>query len=78
MRIEGSIQPTPLRNSVGQNRIKTERKSVPTRDSFEPSDPTSRKLALYSIKEKVKAGYYSSDRVAEDISDKLARIFDET
>ena len=33
-------------------------------------------IALDSIRLKVKAGYYSRDSVAEDISDKLAKIFD--
>ena len=47
------------------------------KDSYEPSpvDPNTRNIALDSIKAKIKGGYYNRDNVAEDISDKLAKLF---
>lgn len=76
MRIEGSIQPN-LQNPVSRKGNKEPRKPIPKADTYVPSAPSPRQFALYSIKEKVKSGYYNSDRIAEDISEKLARIFDD-
>jgi hypothetical protein len=47
------------------------------KDSYQPSpvDPQSRNLAIDSIKAKIKAGYYTRDSVMEDVSDKLAKLF---
>jgi hypothetical protein len=48
--------------------------------SSSPADGNAlaRKLALRSIKDKIAAGYYSSNEVAEDLSEKLTQVFKET
>ncbi len=76
MRIEGSIQPN-LQNPASRKGNKELRKPVPKTDTYVPGAPSPRQFALYSIKEKVRSGYYNSDRIAEDISEKLAKIFED-
>lgn len=76
MRIEGSIPPN-LQNPAPRKGTREPRKSTLQADTYVPSAPSPRQFALYSIKEKVKSGYYNSDRIAEDISEKLARIFED-
>ena len=65
----------PLKASKSDNFAKTLQKAQ--KDTYEPAvaDPQSRSIALDSIKAKIKAGYYASDSVIEDVSDKLAKLF---
>ena len=51
---------------------KTEKKE----DSYISAIENSRNIALESIKAKVKSGFYSKKEVMDDISDKLAYLFD--
>ena len=46
-------------------------------DSYEPSNEVDRKKRLLSIRKKIKAGYYNSEEVVEDLSESFAQIFDQ-
>ncbi len=46
-------------------------------DSYEPSNTVDRKKRLLSIRKKIKAGYYNSEEVIEDLSESFAQIFDQ-
>ena len=46
------------------------------KDEYIPSNSPTRNISLDSIKEKIKSGYYDKDEVTDDISDKLAGLFD--
>lgn len=50
-------------------------KLLSDKDQYIPSI-AARTLAMDSIRQKVKSGFYSSDMVAEDISDKFAKLFE--
>lgn len=47
------------------------------KDSYEPDKAKNRIKFLSSIKKKVKAGYYSSKDVVDDLSDSFAKAFNE-
>jgi len=53
-------------------------KSVQRADSVEISSKNteSRALLIEAVKARIKSGFYSRDAVAEDVSDKLAKLFD--
>ncbi len=40
------------------------------------SSKDTRSLLLDSVRSRIRSGYYSRDSVADDISDKLSRLFD--
>jgi hypothetical protein len=75
MRIEGLATQLYLQQTAKKAGKETSQPEKSKKDQYVPSLP-SRSMALESIKQKVKSGYYSSDAVAEDISDKLAKLFD--
>jgi hypothetical protein len=78
MRIEGMDSVSILENR--RKKPGPVAKSVITSrdsDTYVPSNMNVRTLALESIKAKVKSGYYNSEKIAEDISDKLAKYLDE-
>lgn len=45
-------------------------------DSVELSSKNSSNIVLDSIRAKIKSGFYNSESVADDVSDKLAGLFD--
>ncbi|OGS33368.1 MAG: hypothetical protein A2293_08835 [Elusimicrobia bacterium RIFOXYB2_FULL_49_7] len=58
----------PIRNSHNaEDRIELSKNAV----SLPASD-----LTIQAIKDKIKGGYYQSEQVMDDISDKLAKLFD--
>jgi anti-sigma28 factor (negative regulator of flagellin synthesis) len=67
-----------LRNTVRQKSADKPpaRAAGPVRDTFEPSTEAGRAAKLAEIKQRIKAGYYSSNEVAEDLSDSFAKVFD--
>lgn len=78
MRVESTTASNIYRSALK----KTGRKRKATPDVPPKADSaaakisiSSRSLALESIKEKIKSGYYNRDDVAEDISDKLSKLF---
>ena len=77
MRIESVSSEYYLNNITNKNKAKAVPKTV-VKDEYIPSSniPDARNIALSSIKAKIKSGYYNSESVLEDVSDKLARLFD--
>lgn len=54
-------------------------KSILRADSFVQSTiPDDREILLQAIKNKIKAGFYSSNAVADDLSHGFAKILDES
>jgi hypothetical protein len=53
-------------------------KSGPLTDTVEISSKNteSRALLIEAVKARIKGGFYSRDAVADDVSDKLAKLFD--
>ncbi len=52
----------------------TSSKTRTNKDTFTISKESSRKLTLESIKSKIKSGFYNSDEVMDDISNKLSSV----
>ena len=44
-------------------------------DTYETSPANDRKKLLDTVKKKIRAGYYNSREVTEDLSDSFARVF---
>lgn len=51
-------------------------REVAPRDTYEPSARNDRARQLADIRKKMKAGYYNSEEVLEDLSDTFAKAFD--
>jgi anti-sigma28 factor (negative regulator of flagellin synthesis) len=47
----------------------------PLVDTYEPSKSSIRQDLIASIKEKIKAGYYNSREVVDDLTDSFAKAF---
>ena len=52
-------------------------KSKPSQDAYETTAQHSRTEYLETIKRKIKAGYYSSQEVVEELSDDFAKAFEQ-
>ncbi|MBD3317585.1 MAG: hypothetical protein GF344_17490 [Chitinivibrionales bacterium] len=52
------------------------RTAGPPRDTFESSADAELTAKLAKIKQRVKAGFYGSKEVTEDLSDSFAKVFD--
>ncbi|MBL8027453.1 MAG: hypothetical protein JNL74_13620 [Fibrobacteres bacterium] len=52
--------------------------SLPRTDTVEISSKNteSRSMLIESVKAKIKKGFYSGEAVADDVADKLAKLFD--
>lgn len=82
MRIEGIIaaySPESVRNSASASRGIRERSAteggVRRKDSVEISDAARKHLE--KVRSRIEHGFYNSDSVADDISDKLTGVLDE-
>jgi len=73
---------TPISGVGGSRKLKGARPASGTPITLTPStdkveiSTTSRRAVLDAIKSKMKSGFYSSDEVAEDLSEKFARLLD--
>lgn len=76
MRIDGLAPIVPKKLHVGKAVRPAKSRPAARVDEFTPSPDSTRKAVLESIKAKVKAGFYNSDEVLDDVSDKLAGLFD--
>lgn len=82
MRIEGIASeafPQLRAKKIQKNTSPTVFKKILS-DSFAPSktlqnSPSPRALAIESIKSKINSGYYDRESVVDDITDKLAQLF---
>jgi len=81
MRIEGlmaAYSPDTLRSSSGSRIAKDRQSANPTaksKDSVEISEEARKRLER--VKNRINRGFYDSESVAEDISDKLSSVLDD-
>lgn len=75
MKIEGTT--ARYLSRLQARKLEKPRKPIKAgKDEYVPS-PEARKLALDAIRQKMNSGFYSSEKVADDISDKLSKLFDQ-
>ncbi|MFH0919741.1 MAG: hypothetical protein V1913_05215 [Fibrobacterota bacterium] len=61
---------------TGKATVKSERTTLKKADSVELRTRQYSNITLESIKAKIKSGFYNSDAVTDDVTDKLAALFE--
>lgn len=79
MRIEGimaALSPDALRSGSGGARVQKDRTGAPVRstDSVQISEEARKRLE--KVRQRIDRGFYNSESVAEDISEKLGEVLD--
>jgi anti-sigma28 factor (negative regulator of flagellin synthesis) len=59
------------------NAIPKKSDKIDKKDTYEPSKTEDRNELLKSIKKKIKSGFYDSKKVAEDLSESFADVFNQ-
>lgn len=79
MRIEGfmaALGPEALRSASGGTRVQKDRAGVADRSSDTVQISEEARKRLEKVRQRIEHGYYNTDSVAEDISDKLGEVLD--